>query len=104
MPNGGAVRTVWRIEPRQARARVSAVEQLRVFREKRGPVVGTAPFPFVSILAVGLCDPSQHLLPADDQGDQRGEEKPIPDSEGHDGDNAYGRLLVWPQRTRNRLS
>jgi hypothetical protein len=93
MPNGERVRTVSRIGPRQARAGVSAVEQLRVFRKKRGPVVGTAPFPLVSILAVGLCDPPEHLLPADDQGDQRCEKKPIPDTEGDDGDGAYGRLL-----------
>jgi hypothetical protein len=93
MPNGGRVRIVSRIRPRQARAGVSAVEELRVFREKRGPVVGTAPFPPVSILAVGLCDPLEHLLPADDQAEQRCEKKPIPDTEGDDGDNAYGRLL-----------
>jgi hypothetical protein len=93
MPNGERVRTVSRIGPRQARAGVSAVEQLRVCRKKRGPVVGTAPFPLVSILAVGLCDPPEHLLPADDQGDQRCEKKPIPDTEGDDGDGAYGRLL-----------
>ncbi len=93
MPNGGRVRIVSRIGPRQAWAGVSAVEELRVFREKRGPVVGTAPFPPVSILAVGLCDPPEHLLPADDQADQRCEEKPIPDTEGDDGDSAYGRLL-----------
>src|SRR2546421_7253542 len=96
MPNGGRVRTVSRIGPRQARAGVSAVEELRVFREKRAPVVGTAPFPVVSILAVGLGDPPEHLLPADDQGDQRCEEKPIPDTEGDDGDSAYGRLLSVP--------
>ena len=93
MPNGGWVRIVSRIGPRQARARVSAVEELRVFREKRAPFVGTAPFPLVSILAVGLCDPLEHLLPADDQADQRCEKKPIPDAEGDDGDSAYGRLL-----------
>jgi hypothetical protein len=69
------------------------VEQLRMFREERGPAVGTAPFPLVSILAVGLCDPVEHLLPADDQGDQHCEEKSIPDTEGDDGDGAYGRLL-----------
>src|SRR5437660_6714105 len=93
MPNGGRVRIVSPIGPRQARASVSAVEELRVFREKRAPVVGTAPFPVVSILAVGLGDPPEHLLPADDQGDQRCEKKPIPDTEGDDGDSAYGRLL-----------
>ena len=64
-----------------------------MFREKRGPAVGTAPFPLVSILAVGLSDPLEHLLPADDHGDQRREEKPIPDAEADDGDGAYGRLL-----------
>jgi hypothetical protein len=94
MPNGGRVRIVSRIGPRQARAGGSAVEQLRVFREKRGPVLGTASFPLVSILAVGLFDPPQHLLPADDQGDQRCEKKPIPDAEDDDRDGAYGRLLI----------
>jgi hypothetical protein len=64
-----------------------------MFREERGPAVGTFRLPLVSVLAVGLCDPREHLLPPDDQGGQRRKEKPIPDADDDDGDGAHGRLL-----------
>jgi hypothetical protein len=58
--------------------------------EERNPPVVTAGFPQVSVLAVELGDPLEHLLSPVDRGCQRDEEERIPDADD-DGNGAHCR-------------